>query len=189
MSKFLGLVAATALATVTAGAAQATNFYASTSGDVVAYFVGSTASYDERLGLLINGVDTGLLGLQNHSSVYGDQLNFGHADLGDELTFYILVDTTGDTFYTDVTLNADAFEHIKFEAFPGFGSVPAGTLVQFEDIYGGGDQNFHDEVFVFTNLTDIKPDVPEPATWAMMVGGFGLVGSAMRRKRTAVSFG
>jgi hypothetical protein len=27
--------------------------------------------------------------------------------------------------------------------------------------------------------------VPEPATWAMMIGGFGLVGGAMRRRRSA----
>lgn len=35
------------------------------------------------------------------------------------------------------------------------------------------------------------PGVPEPASWAMMLGGFGLVGGAMRsRKRmSAVSFG
>jgi hypothetical protein len=26
--------------------------------------------------------------------------------------------------------------------------------------------------------------VPEPATWAMMIGGFGLIGTAMRRRRT-----
>jgi len=32
--------------------------------------------------------------------------------------------------------------------------------------------------------------VPEPASWALMLGGFGLVGGAMRsRKRAAVSFG
>lgn len=30
--------------------------------------------------------------------------------------------------------------------------------------------------------------VPEPATWAMMIGGFALVGSTMRRRRTAISF-
>ena len=30
--------------------------------------------------------------------------------------------------------------------------------------------------------------VPEPASWAMMVGGFGLAGAAMRRRRAAVSF-
>lgn len=32
--------------------------------------------------------------------------------------------------------------------------------------------------------------VPEPASWAMMVGGFGLLGATMRRRaRTTVSFG
>ena len=30
--------------------------------------------------------------------------------------------------------------------------------------------------------------VPEPASWAMMLAGFGLAGVAMRRRRTAVAF-
>ena len=30
--------------------------------------------------------------------------------------------------------------------------------------------------------------VPEPATWAMMIGGFGMVGSAMRRRKASVAF-
>jgi hypothetical protein len=35
----------------------------------------------------------------------------------------------------------------------------------------------------------ITADVPEPASWAMMVGGFGLVGGAMRRRqKTAIRF-
>lgn len=29
--------------------------------------------------------------------------------------------------------------------------------------------------------------VPEPATWAMMIGGFGLTGFAMRRRQAAVA--
>ncbi len=39
-------------------------------------------------------------------------------------------------------------------------------------------------------ISDFAPDaatfraiVPEPATWAMMLAGFGLVGVAMRRRR------
>lgn len=30
--------------------------------------------------------------------------------------------------------------------------------------------------------------VPEPASWGLMVGGFGLVGGAMRRRKTAIRF-
>jgi microcystin-dependent protein len=33
------------------------------------------------------------------------------------------------------------------------------------------------------------PGVPEPATWAMMIGGFALVGASMRRRKLAVAFG
>ncbi|HWI85758.1 MAG TPA: PEPxxWA-CTERM sorting domain-containing protein [Sphingomonas sp.] len=28
-------------------------------------------------------------------------------------------------------------------------------------------------------------DVPEPASWAMMLAGFGLIGGALRTRRTA----
>jgi hypothetical protein len=39
-------------------------------------------------------------------------------------------------------------------------------------------------------LDSAFPAFPEPASWAMMVGGFGFVGGAMRgRRRTAVAFG
>jgi hypothetical protein len=34
----------------------------------------------------------------------------------------------------------------------------------------------------------VAPGVPEPATWAMMIGGLGLVGASLRRRATAVSF-
>lgn len=45
--------------------------------------------------------------------------------------------------------------------------------------------------FKFSNLTvSGSSAVPEPATWAMMIFGFGMVGSAMRRRKgqTSVSF-
>ncbi|MBY0521352.1 MAG: DUF4394 domain-containing protein [Sphingomonas sp.] len=33
----------------------------------------------------------------------------------------------------------------------------------------------------------IAPTVPEPATWAMMIGGFGIIGGALRRRRANVA--
>jgi len=42
-------------------------------------------------------------------------------------------------------------------------------------------------IALFTDVSRAGP-VPEPATWAMMIGGFALVGAAARRRRTAVSF-
>jgi hypothetical protein len=38
------------------------------------------------------------------------------------------------------------------------------------------------------SATITPPAVPEPATWAMMIVGFGVVGAAARRRRTSVSF-
>jgi hypothetical protein len=35
----------------------------------------------------------------------------------------------------------------------------------------------------FKLLSEPNSAVPEPATWAMMIGGFGLIGAAMRRRR------
>lgn len=39
-------------------------------------------------------------------------------------------------------------------------------------------------IFDSLNFTLGTPALPEPATWAMMISGFGLVGGAMRRRRT-----
>jgi hypothetical protein len=43
------------------------------------------------------------------------------------------------------------------------------------------------EAFIRGRLVLYSEAVPEPATWAMLITGFGLVGSAMRRRRTAVT--
>lgn len=62
-----------------------------------------------------------------------------------------------------------------------FGQTSAtGLIFQFgPDGFNGGVQNL---TFSFNNGT-----VPEPASWAMLIAGFGLVGAAMRRRRDAVA--
>lgn len=52
--------------------------------------------------------------------------------------------------------------------------------------YGAG---FTDGADVLDYVGDIAVTaVPEPATWAMMIGGFGLIGASLRRRSTKVSF-
>jgi hypothetical protein len=37
---------------------------------------------------------------------------------------------------------------------------------------------------LFTGVVDGTPAIPEPATWAMLIAGFGLVGAGLRRRRS-----
>ena len=63
------------------------------------------------------------------------------------------------------------------------------ALTYLDKITSGAWQpsaNGHLSYFYSANSqSQIIAGVPEPATWAMMIGGFGLVGASMRRRRVA----
>ena len=64
------------------------------------------------------------------------------------------------------------------------------TGIRFGNTAAGSDFFGFDQLTV-GDVQQVVPSIPEPATWMMMLMGFGLIGAAMRRKRqnVQVSFG
>jgi hypothetical protein len=158
-------------------------FTAAATGSITAYFAGSGAAFDEQVGMLVNGVATGIVGLDDHSSALGDSLVLGSVTKGDTLTFFDDVISINTTWYSNPSLNSDGGNHVySTSALAGqaYTGSPAGTYVGFEDeAFPGSDYNYHDDTFVFTNVSS---GVPEPATWAMMLLGFAGLGFVGYRK-------
>jgi hypothetical protein len=51
-----------------------------------------------------------------------------------------------------------------------------------------GFYNYSQQSVLYAGITqDVLPGVPEPASWAMLIAGFGLTGAAMRRRRTSAA--
>ena len=77
----------------------------------------------------------------------------------------------------DFTVGADGILRLEwFESFDD-GSVDP------DAIWNSGTLTFTYEP------TGVEAPVPEPATWAMMIGGFGMMGASLRRRRsTSVRF-
>ncbi|GAA5161545.1 DUF4114 domain-containing protein [Viridibacterium curvum] len=165
-----------------AGVQNATSysFTAATTGAVTAYFYGSTAGYTNELTLLINGVATGIQGLNNHSSAYGASLVLGYANAGDTLVFKMINVSPGGVgpWYSDTSMNSDKVNHVYATDFAGDSVIGAGTFVAFEDLAGGGDFNYNDETFVFTN---VATSVPEPMS--LLLASLGIMGLAATRRK------
>lgn len=82
-----------------------------------------------------------------------------------------------------------------YESSPGGGHIVNGGK-NYTDVFDPGDfkqpgiyfDGDTSRLIVFALSGGTDPSVPEPASWAMFIGGFGLVGSAMRRRRVNVNF-
>ena len=55
--------------------------------------------------LLVNGIPTGIIGLNNHTSNIGDRVVFGSVNAGDTLTFLLIDANTSSTWYSNRDLN------------------------------------------------------------------------------------
>ena len=66
-------------------------------------------------------------------------------------------------------------------------SLTAGSHT-FQLFYADRQQQNAELTFSLPSNITITSSVPEPATWAMMIAGFGLVGGTMRRRSTKIAF-
>ncbi|SEF58773.1 DUF4114 domain-containing protein [Nitrosomonas ureae] len=167
-------------------------FTATTTGYIGAYFQESSAAYTNALSLLVNGVVTpqSSMGvLNNQTSNVGDYVNLGYVNAGDILTFQLKVLDTGDIWNSNSASNADGVNHIYSTGFSGDTvlGIPAGTYVGFEDVHGGGDFDYNDQAFIFTNISTLAEKhispVPEPETYSMLLIGLGLVAFTVHSRK------
>jgi len=159
--------------------APANSFIAQANGPLLAYYTGWSGGLTVSVGL----VGGGPAGLDNHASAYGSSLVLGNVSAGQALVFYIDVTDTSTqqtvTYYSNKAQNADHVNHAWAQAYAGDAQVPAGLHIAFEDLNGGGDFNYHDHGIVVQNVLAVP--VPEPASWALLLGG--VAGLALLRRR------
>lgn len=166
------------------------SFTALQTGDITAYFTGSTAAYQNALTLLVNGQATGTVGL-NSTSPYGSILNFGSVNAGDSLVFELVNINPGNIgpWFTDKSMNSDGVQHIYSTTYGGDAIVPGGIYIAFEDLPNGGNLNYNDETFVFRNVALITGTVPEPTSIALLLIGAAGLGYGRRRAHARASRG
>lgn len=139
--------------------------------------------------ILIHDGSINLTGFRESSPVNGfnDYFRFD-ATAGDALTIQVNAIGGGDPL---IQLLDGAGNFITFDDDSGGG---LNSLINYTATATGnyflGVRGFSNSVYsyelVVTGLT-ASAGVPEPATWGLMILGFGAVGGAMRRRRSAAA--
>lgn len=158
-----------------------------TGGHVIATFESNGAGFSNDLLLDTPANALGVI-FNNYATSPGTSIDLGDFAPGTELIFRVHVINTGDNFFAGPAgRNADGVAHAMVDdSVLGF---PGKTFIGFEDLWGGGDQDYNDLVFSFTNLKVDIPDrrVPEPASLALLGTGLAFVASRLRRRHAAKS--
>lgn len=105
----------------------------------------------------------------------GDSVSLGELSAGTELGFFLIANgynnPNGDIFYTETTFNSDGIDHVIAGATGADGLLALG----FEDLLGGGDQDYNDLMIAIDigieNVVQVVAAAPEPAVWALIIVG------------------
>jgi PEP-CTERM motif len=126
------------------------------------------------LSITISGPYAGnrAFGISSFGSIYfqvRSELNFGQELIGQ-------IQTNGCAFGTSTGPCGNGLGG-DFNLFSNGGGAPSGTYY-FRLTTADGEN------MLVTSMTAVQGAVPEPASWALMLGGFGLIGAAMRRRQS-----
>lgn len=148
-------------------------FYA-TGGDVVVRVEPASAGYTSLLQLY----SPVFISVADNSEA-GKVVNLGSFTAGQELTFGIYVLNTQNTFLMGPgSRNADGEIHANVE-WQADGSARVG----FEDLFGGGDRDYNDNMFLYMTGVKPNPTVPEPASISLAIMGFITAGGLKLRRK------
>jgi len=196
--KFLFPVAAAALLSAVPASAQLVvnantigqRVVVQNTGSVVARFEGfgsavlsSTLFLEGRNGAIFN----------NFTSTVGSTVDLGTFAAGTELIFRLDVlagQVNGTNIAAASYFTGPADRNFDNAPHAAVNSTAGGAFVGFEDLPATTplrDNDYDDLIFSFTN-TAAASAVPEPATWGLMLAGFALTGTALRRRRVSVAF-
>jgi len=134
----------------------------------------------QTLVFSVNGGVSALLDsltiLSSRSYDTGTLITLDYSNDGGASWINAVSSTTGALGWDNVDITGGGTDSIALD----FGGV-TGNAFRFG--VSGAQINLHTLA-----LDGTMAAVPEPATWAMMIGGFALAGAAMRRRRTAIRF-
>ena len=174
------LVLATVVFPTTARAlpVHGAQIYVQSSGEVIATFLGYSAAFTTDLYLDSPLNAPGII-FTNQTTLPGTTVNLGSFSGGTELVFRLGVRNTGFTFFTGPGAgNPDGVPHAVVDSQFALST----TSVGFEDLWGGGDQDYNDFLFSVTNTTTTPPlHTPEPS--AALLLGTGLLGLGLKQWR------
>ena len=159
------------------------NVVVNTTGNVTATYLGHTARISNDLYLFSPTNGLGLI-FNNHATPIGTTFDLGTFTAGTELIFRLHAHESGrgdltprDYFTGAASRNPDGIAHAYVDGQYALNT----TYVGFEDVFGGGDLDYDDLKFSFTNTR--AETLPEPATFLLLGTGLGALALTRRLRR------